>query len=419
MCLGSGAEEEDRHDHGIDSGPASGRRESDPPPVPPAPPRGVRLDVSARHGRGWLKEEGHSPLVFGPGAAAPPRGGVARGLWEDSSVLRGGIVVGVLAFTAAATMPALAAYGPGRVACELSDARIPESSGIASASWADDFIWTHNDSGDQARFFGVETATCEVTGVYRVTGSEAVDWEDMTRSGTTLHFGDIGDNDRKRASIRIYDVPEPARGTPPGALPPAATRVVTYPDGSQDAESLFVDPASGRLGVVTKVASGNASVYLAPRDGNGVMERVASVPVASATGADATADRIIVRNYLGAWEWVIRPGETLANTLGREPTPVTLPLTAQGEAVAYARDGAGLWTSSEGKGSGVHYLARTVPSDASPAPDASDSPSATSPESGSARPAGGPDRDWLLPAAIAVAAVAVALLATGRHRRRC
>jgi hypothetical protein len=343
---------------------------------------------------------------------------VARGLWEDSSVLRGGIVVGVVACLAAASMSALAAYGPGRVACELSDARIPESSGVASASWADDFIWTHNDSGDQARFFGVETATCEVRGVYRLAGAEAVDWEDMARSGATLHFGDIGDNDRKRASVRIHDVPEPARGTPSGAIRPAASRIVTYPDGPQDAESLFVDPASGRLGVVTKVASGNASVYLAPRDGNGVMEKVASVPVASATGADATADRIIVRSYLGAWEWAIRPRETLANTLGREPTPVTLPLTFQGEAVAYARDGAGLWTTSERKGSGVYYLARAAPSDTSPAPDASASPSATSPESGSTRPAGAQDRDWLLPAAIAVPAIAVALLSAGRRRRR-
>jgi hypothetical protein len=157
-------------------------------------------------------------------------------------------------------------------------------------------------------------------------------------------------------------------------------------------------------------------VYLAPSTGNGVMEKVASVPLTSATGADAAAGRIIVRGYLGAWEWDTRPGETLGNTLGREPVSVTLPLTLQGEAVAYARDAAGLWTTSERRGSGVHYVPRGVPSRASAAPDTTAGPSPTPPVAGSHGSGGAGDRKWLLPAAIAASVLAVALLWAGRRR---
>lgn len=207
---------------------------------------------------------------------------------KASPLRRAAFVVVAVGLLAAGT-PA-GGDGIGRLACRLSDPRVTESSGVASASWADNVIWAHNDSGDEPRFFAVDTATCAVREVYDLVGARAVDWEDMARSGTTLHLGDIGDNDARRASVTVYDAPEPARDAPPGPVVPSATRVLTYPDGPHDAESLFVDPATGRLAVVTKAAPGETAVYLAPLQGNGVMERVAAVVVASATGADATAD---------------------------------------------------------------------------------------------------------------------------------
>lgn len=247
-------------------------------------------------------------------------------------------------------------YGIARLACRLSDPRIPESSGVASSSWADDLIWTHNDSGDQPRFFAVDTSTCRVRGVYDVAGAEAVDWEDMVRSGTTLHFGDIGDNNAQRATVTVYDVPEPVRDSPSGPVFPSATRVLTYPDGPHDAESLFVDPTTGRLVIATKAGLGEAALYRAPIDGGGVMERIGGLMVASATGASATADHIVVRDYLAAYKWVVRPGDTLAAALSRVPSPIVLPITSQAEAIGHARDGSGLWTTSEGSDSPVHFV---------------------------------------------------------------
>lgn len=317
-------------------------------------------------------------------------------------------VVVAVAATLAIAAPA-GGYGVGRLACQLTDPRVTESSGVASASWGDDVIWTHNDSGDAPRFFAVDTKSCAVRAVYDVAGARAVDWEDMARSGTTLYFGDIGDNDAKRESVTVFDVPEPARDAPPAAIRPSATRVLTYPDGPHNAESLFVDPATGRLAIVTKSSAGNAGIYLAPTDGNGMMERVAGVPANSATGADARADRIIVRDYLMAYEWAVRPGMTLAQAIGGIPTPVLLPFTPQGEALAYARDGSGIWTTSErhDSNSPVHFIPN-----GGPLSQVLEPPPATSP----GRTAG--DRELPLALTIGAPGAFVALLIVGIARRR-
>ena len=52
----------------------------------------------------------------------------------------------------------------------------------------------------------------ESRGVFRVTGAQARDWEDMApdldRNGKSyLYIGDIGDNNDARAEIVVYRVP--------------------------------------------------------------------------------------------------------------------------------------------------------------------------------------------------------------------
>ncbi|MGH9024165.1 MAG: hypothetical protein ACRDV9_13870, partial [Acidimicrobiia bacterium] len=315
--------------------------------------------------------------------------------------------------------PATAAggYGPAQQRCHLGDRQIAESSGVASASWSDDVVWTHNDSGDRPRFFAVSTTSCATLAVYAVSGAEAVDWEDMARSERTLYLGDIGDNAGRRPSVTVYEVAEPGADDPAGTVPPTARRVLRYPDGAHDAESLLVDPTTGRLVVVTKVATGRSGVYRAPPGGDGVMEKLAEVTVTGlaplTTGADATAERIIVRTYFDAYEWDVLPGDTLAGALARRPAPVALPITLQGEAIAYTRDGQGLWTTSESEGAPVHLLRRLL----AQAP----TPSSAGGDGGAAAPGGGGGGRGALVVGLALAggATLVALVArrvvAGRH----
>lgn len=316
--------------------------------------------------------------------------------------------LGLALALAAAPAEAAGGYGPARLVCGFTDPEINESSGIASTSWDDGVVWTHNDSGDSPRFFAVSRDACATVGVYRVIGGvTALDWEDMARSGRTLHFADIGDNGSSRASITVYDVPEPDPGTPSGTVSPSATRVLTYPDGPHNAESLFIDPTTGRLVIVTKTPFGPSAAYRVPQAGNGVMEKVAEVTFAGpTTGGDASADRIVIRTYDSAYEWDVRPGDTLTAVLARPPTTFALPATPQGEAIAYTRDGAGLWISSETRAGPVHLLTRPAEPIVPEAPVAPEEPGPTT------------GRDVPLPVIVGLAAAAVTVAVVARRRRR-
>lgn len=332
---------------------------------------------------------------------------------------------------------AASGYGPPALSCGFADPRLSESSGVASSSWAENVIWTHNDSGDGPRFFAVATTVlleerngggdrarsdpCETLAVYEVTGAQAIDWEDMARAGRTLYFGDIGDNGARRSEIAVYEVAEPATGTPSGPVPLVATHVLRYPDGPHDAEALLVDPTTGLLVVVTKSATGLGAAYRAPAAGDGTMEKVADLDAGAAggaerltTGADASDRRLIVRTYTGAFEWDVNPGEDLAVALARPAAAVALPFTFQGEAIAYTADGSGLWTTSESRGGRVHLLGPAVAESPPPPPGPAPVPADPIGEGG------GSSGWWLAAAGTAVLVLAVAVVAVrkGPARRK-
>ncbi len=309
--------------------------------------------------------------------------------------------------------------------CRLADERISESSGIAAASTTDDVVFTHNDSGDRARFFAVDTATCATRATYAVTGATNLDWEDMaagvaTDGAAVLWLADIGDNGAQRLSVVVYEVDEPAAAAAGGPLRVRSRRTLTYPDGPHDAETLLVDPETGRPVIVTKDGRTGASrVYRLPA-GSGPLERLADLDVRalpgggltgaawSLTGGATSPDRrtVVLRSYLAAWLWTTAPGEPLATALARPPEPLTLPLGGQSEAVTFTRDGTALWATSEGAGTPLLRVPLTPREGAAPA----DAGSASSPGPRSVT-ADRPFGRRLLAPAVAIAGVAVLTLA--------
>lgn len=277
------------------------------------------------------------------------------------------------------------AQGQGRPLCRFADNRIDESSGVA-CPLTGDYFFTHNDSGDRARFFAVNRAG-QTLAVFRVPGAEAVDWEDMARGPgeggkSALYLGDIGDNDQKRATVQVYRVPEPpvdpARRNVEAATAPAVRYDFRYPEGPQNAESLLVHPVTGRIYLVTKDAS-LSYVYAAPvrltPGKTHTLQKIGAIdfgklpsPAESlserlkrllATGAAFSRDgkRIIVRSYLEAYEWNVSNGDVAA-ALKKAPTRIGLTATSQGEAITYVGNSYNLLITSEGKGSPVYELAR-------------------------------------------------------------
>ncbi len=231
----------------------------------------------------------------------------------------------------------------------LRDGRIRESSGLARSTYDRRVVFTHNDSGDSARFFAVGRRG-RTLATFTLLGATHRDWEDISPGPRhTIWLGDIGDNSRSRGFISVYRVREPRR-TASRALRYKRYDLV-YPDGAHNAETLMVDPRSGRVLIVTKDAAGG-HVYRAPRSlstrGYNRLRMVAAGPVL-ATGGDffPGGRRYVVRTHNRAYVY---------RHLGARPTMVKLPTERQGESIDVTRSGRYLLTGSEGLHSPVHRV---------------------------------------------------------------
>lgn len=235
-----------------------------------------------------------------------------------------------------------------------------ESSGLAPSHRFPGQWYTHNDSGDTARFFRFDAAG-KVQAILLLVGAAAVDWEDMSSAQlggrNYLYFGDVGDNARRRPSIAVYRCEEPDAG---------ATGVtkfdrfeLTYPDGSRNCETLMVHAQTGDLWLVEKVDSGPSNVYrlAAPKaTGTYKLQAMGRIQLGTAvpgsqmtTGGDISPDGrfIVIRTYTAAHEFAAP--KRFEDWPKQTPVRVGLAVEQQGEAIAYAPSGRELVTTSEGR----------------------------------------------------------------------
>jgi hypothetical protein len=222
----------------------------------------------------------------------------------------------------------------------FTDPEITESSGLVAR---DGLVVTMNDSGDSNRVFTVDPATGDTVGVTRWQG-EATDIEALAPAGKgEVWVGDIGDNTGSRDHVEVARVPV-GRGDREVHAP---TYRLVYPDGPHDAETLLVDPATGRLYVVAKEFIGR--LYAAPDDldpdGPNRLTAVDEV-LGIATDGTFTPDgkHLVLRNYgqAAVYTW---PGL-------QRVAQVDLPRQPQGEGIAISESGEVL-VSSEGAGAEV------------------------------------------------------------------
>jgi hypothetical protein len=305
-----------------------------------------------------------------------------------------------------------------RVLFHLTDHRISESSGIAVATREPGVWFTHNDSGDSARFFALGPAG-QTLATYDVDNARNIDWEDMAAAPSpagvpTLWFADIGDNQQSRAAVDVYAVPEPrvSAGLNGGTVHVPSVRYrFRYPDGPHDAEALMVDPRSSQIYLASKSYDGLTQVYAAPRNPStsGVNKlslvsklqwspdpavSLADLPgeLATTGGAFSPDGHVLVlRTYTDAYLFrVAGSGPAgLKTALKAPPQRLVLPEQPQGEGICFSRDGKTLVLSSERIGSAVDevVLPRTV---ATPQPR-SPSPAVASSSTVASRPPRSPD----------------------------
>lgn len=262
-------------------------------------------------------------------------------------------------------------YGPPKVIGTIKSPDITESSGLAASRCQSDVLWTHNDSGDDAFIFALNTAGDHL-GTWKVTSAQNVDWEDIAaykdKAGKCfLYIGEIGDNKIKRHEHAVYRVPEPVivpAGSSSSRKVPLMTDAAemlrfTYPDFDQDAETLMVHPKTGNIYVATKRVSGPSGVYrIKPEFGKAELQKaeamaeisVPAIPNGLLTGGDISPDgrSVIVCDYGRAYEFVLPENAASFDEIWKQtPQPVDLGKRANGESVCYSVDGMTVYATSE------------------------------------------------------------------------
>lgn len=251
-------------------------------------------------------------------------------------------------------------FGLGVSKGKIDNPEINEASGIVASVSHPGYFWVHNDSGDEARIFLIDSmgsyhATCYLY------DTKARDWEDitmMTKGGKNyLVIGDIGDNQAQYPFVKIHLLEEPVidlSWSDVDTILPALikTYTFTYEDGPRDAESVFYDPIEDELYLITKREL-QVGLYKAAlptsQQHQGVLQKVMTLPHTFVTAADMAADgsELLVKNLLQVFYWKRNPGESVVQMLSRPAIILPYFPEPQGEAITFSRDGKGYYTLSE------------------------------------------------------------------------
>lgn len=269
----------------------------------------------------------------------------------------------------------------------LTSPDIREASGLVASLSHPGFLWTHNDSGDAARIFLLDSVARH-RGTWYLQGVTARDWEEidrLSREGVEyLIVADIGDNRARRDFVSIHVFPEPVL---PASLTSKGSDVIhvdsipakqiqtwhlRYEDGPRDAEALFYDERDELLYVISKreLPAGIYTTKLpaaahAPSD-TLLLRRQGDLPLTWITAAalSPSGEEVLIKNLLQVFHWQRQPSETLLQTLQRPGTALPYRPEPQGEAITFAAHGRGYYTLSEvlfGLPVHLNYAKRTAP----------------------------------------------------------
>ncbi len=263
-------------------------------------------------------------------------------------------------------------FEQGRSLALLKDKSINEASGIAASRKHMGMIWTHNDSGDKARLFLIDTLGQTRMVVYLL-GARNRDWEDMAigpgpdTTKSYLYVGETGDNLAVNRVKVVYRFPEPDFHEGEITVSQFDSIRFVYPDGQRDAETVMVDPITRDIYIVSK------------REKNLRLYRLAyPQPVTEIINAELITDRltfnslgeergynpryynqvvsgdispdgreILIKDYSSVYYWRREKGQTVPEILLTKPYLLPYTPEPRGEAIAFAADGKGYYTLSE------------------------------------------------------------------------
>lgn len=248
---------------------------------------------------------------------------------------------------------------------------LKEASGIVASLRNDDLLWLHNDSGDTAQLFAVNT-NGSTLGRVALDGVTAVDWEDIAagpcpdHSGPCLWIADTGNASVGRDVLTLYVIPEPdASALTSGDITVTVPWKLDfrYPADTVDSEGMVLTPDGSAVYLFEKVDAPQARVFRfdGPFDPSVIatVEQVATISTPGTgvpkgkmiTAADLhpSGTRLLLRVYTGIYEYRFGAGQGVDDIaqVGAKQAVLGPFDEIQGEAVAYDATGVGLWSISE------------------------------------------------------------------------
>lgn len=246
-------------------------------------------------------------------------------------------------------------YDRPRQLCTLKTNKISESSGLAVSRRDPNLLWTHNDSGDDARIYCIDRQGNHV-GTCKLKKTKAVDWEDMCSyvidGRPKLLVADTGDNLVIRKSCRLYIIDEPQN--PQDDVSRVQSIRLRYSTGPTDCEAVAVDPILREILFVEKRFALTCRVFQAALPAEGDERDLLAKPIARinlplVTAMDIAPDgsRAIVLTLGQAFEFTRSKGQTWQSAFRAKPRTINMPARRQGEAICYATNGYDLLLTSE------------------------------------------------------------------------
>jgi hypothetical protein len=271
----------------------------------------------------------------------------------------------------------------------LDSNELKEVSGMSESVTNPGLLWTHNDSGDEARILLIDS-NAHLKAIVRFADTKQRDWEDMAvgpgpvEGKTYVYVGDIGDNDSKHKYKFIYRVEEPVidwSKTPDTTLIHVDRIKFKLPDGPRDIETMMVDPLTRDIYLISKREQ-KVNLYRLPYPQSTTNEMTAELAmpkiefnqfvekeVSNKDGQVLTngyhsdffnqvvsgdishdGNELLVKSYSSVYYWKREKNESIMDLLKR--TPMRLPYSPepQGEAIAFDVRGRGYYTISEERG---------------------------------------------------------------------
>jgi hypothetical protein len=250
-------------------------------------------------------------------------------------------------------------FEQGVIAGMLDSNEIDEASGLVASRANGGMLWTHNDSGDQARICVIDPIG-KLRATVWLQGATNRDWEDIAlgpgpkADKTYLYIGEIGDNLARYPHKVIYRMEEPVfTGDTTLFVDEVDSIRFILPDGNRDAEALMIDPHTKDLYIFSKREDA-INLYRLPYPQSTTEMMVAekvldAMPFTLIVAADWSADgkEILVKSYTHVYYWQRNTDQPVAEVLQKAPKILLYHEEPQGESIAFAFDGSGYYTVSE------------------------------------------------------------------------